>query len=122
MIVCDNVAGFSKRVRYSIAISRTIAVIVFVLGVTLMTLAAGMFGPKFDLFDYWVHFMTAVFTLPLSCAVSYLPARQVYESLRWKVVLDDETHCLTCDYNLTGLPEPRCPECGRPFEPKGEAK
>ena len=86
-----------------------------------MTFAAGMLGPNFDPFDYWVHFMTAVFTLPLSCAVSYLPARQVYKSLRWKVVLDDETHCLTCDYNLTGLPEPRCPECGQPFEPKGDA-
>jgi hypothetical protein len=24
--------------------------------------------------------------------------------------------CLTCGYALTGLPEPRCPECGRPFD------
>ncbi len=31
-------------------------------------------------------------------------------------------HCLNCDYNLTGLPEPRCPECGQPFEAKGDAK
>ena len=26
-------------------------------------------------------------------------------------------HCPQCDYNLYGLPEPRCPECGRPFTP-----
>lgn len=26
-------------------------------------------------------------------------------------------HCQKCGYNLTGLSEPRCPECGRPFDP-----
>jgi hypothetical protein len=25
------------------------------------------------------------------------------------------THCQNCGYNLWGLPEPRCPECGKPF-------
>ncbi len=25
--------------------------------------------------------------------------------------------CLTCGYILDGLPEPRCPECGRTFDP-----
>ena len=29
--------------------------------------------------------------------------------------------CLHCGYNLTGLPELRCPECGQPFEAKGDA-
>ena len=27
----------------------------------------------------------------------------------------DENHCQRCGYNLTGLREPRCPECGKPF-------
>jgi len=27
------------------------------------------------------------------------------------------THCRACGYNLTGLPEPRCPECGTEFDP-----
>ena len=26
-------------------------------------------------------------------------------------------HCLQCDYNVTGLENPRCPECGTPFTP-----
>lgn len=26
-------------------------------------------------------------------------------------------HCAKCGYCLTGLPEPRCPECGAPFQP-----
>ncbi len=28
----------------------------------------------------------------------------------------DALHCPTCGYNLSGLPENRCPECGRVFE------
>ena len=35
--------------------------------------------------------------------------------------LQDSGLCVNCRYNLTGLPEPRCPECGQPFEPKGDA-
>ncbi len=30
-------------------------------------------------------------------------------------------HCNKCGYNLTGLPEPRCPECGRKFGDSGAA-
>ncbi len=28
--------------------------------------------------------------------------------------------CLQCGYDLTGLTEPRCPECGTPFEPSDQ--
>ena len=29
-------------------------------------------------------------------------------------------HCRRCGYNLKGLTEARCPECGQPFEAKGD--
>jgi hypothetical protein len=29
----------------------------------------------------------------------------------------DHKRCLACGYILDGLPEPRCPECGRAFDP-----
>lgn len=29
------------------------------------------------------------------------------------------THCASCGYDLQGLPEPRCPECGQPFRRVG---
>jgi hypothetical protein len=28
-----------------------------------------------------------------------------------------DAHCLSCNYPLSHLPTPRCPECGRPFDP-----
>ena len=31
--------------------------------------------------------------------------------------LPDDALCLTCNYALRGLTSPRCPECGRPFDP-----
>ncbi len=29
----------------------------------------------------------------------------------------DSLCCPRCGYDLRGLPEPRCPECGEPFDP-----
>ena len=33
----------------------------------------------------------------------------------------DDRYCLGCDYGLKGLPENRCPECGREFDPENPA-
>ena len=33
----------------------------------------------------------------------------------------DDRYCLGCNYGLKGLPENRCPECGREFDPENPA-
>ena len=36
--------------------------------------------------------------------------------LRWASRRKDRSRCRKCGYPLRGLPEPRCPECGTPFD------
>ena len=36
--------------------------------------------------------------------------------IRWAVRRRDRSRCRKCGYPLRGLPEPRCPECGTPFD------
>jgi hypothetical protein len=33
------------------------------------------------------------------------------------VPADQDAFCIHCQYNLRGVAEPRCPECGKPFDP-----
>lgn len=40
-------------------------------------------------------------------------------AIRGRATVDDGRLCDKCGYNLTGLPEPRCPECGKPFTRRG---
>lgn len=42
-------------------------------------------------------------------------------SVETTVSMPDYARCLGCDYPLRGLSEPRCPECGRPFDPADPA-
>ena len=68
-----------------------------------------------------VALVAAIAAFPLLYCVPVLGCPWIYKNLRWRLVPDDGTRCLNCDYNLTGLTEPRCPECGQPFEAEGDA-
>ena len=59
-------------------------------------------------------FIDATVVLILS-APSIIAAVFLYA---WRNRFDGRNHCRECGYNLTGLPEPRCPECGKPFDAK----
>ena len=57
--------------------------------------------------------MILAFALLVVCP-SLLVARQTVDAVK---TLRDERRCKHCGYLLQGLPEPRCPECGTPFDP-----
>ncbi|MGD8452548.1 MAG: hypothetical protein PVJ57_12075 [Phycisphaerae bacterium] len=57
---------------------------------------------------FWSLFAVLLF-IPLLAFVSG-PVRR----WRWR----RQGRCLHCGYNLTGLAELRCPECGQPFKPR----
>ncbi len=57
------------------------------------------------------------YAVPFACSIWSSPVL----GLIWTVLWWDRSrrkppgHCLTCGYNLTGLTESRCPECGTGF-------
>lgn len=57
---------------------------------------------------YDVGVLGTVFSL-LLCGTVYVRKRC------WPLIIPGR--CRVCDYDLRGLPEPRCPECGTPFDP-----
>ncbi len=51
--------------------------------------------------------------------LAILPAVEVALGMRWlhrRRKRRKIGRCAECDYDLRGLPEPRCPECGTPFD------
>lgn len=53
-----------------------------------------------------------VLTVLLTPTVLAMAIRELRDGVRAKSGL-----CVECGYNLTGLRDPRCPECGTPFDP-----
>jgi hypothetical protein len=48
-------------------------------------------------------------------AILILSLHRIFAA-RVRIGFDPHTRCGACGYPLRGLSEPRCPECGRPFE------
>ena len=59
----------------------------------------------------WVIVFAACAILPTLLLTGAAFIRNRY----WPVY--EPGRCRVCDYDLRGLPEPRCPECGTPFDP-----
>ena len=59
-----------------------------------------------------------IFPLWIPIALLIVPMRRTCLSVR---AHHSPGCCRRCNYNLTGLPESRCPECGQPFESKGDS-
>ena len=60
--------------------------------------------------SFWVVFYTLIFAVITQWLVSVLSVEGSRNARLPHV-------CERCGYNLTGLNEPRCPECGTPFPP-----
>jgi hypothetical protein len=51
------------------------------------------------------------------CTIA-LRRRRIERSLRQQLVERGHPACIACGYELRGLTEPRCPECGAAFDPQ----
>lgn len=51
----------------------------------------------------------------------WLSRGRIRRELRQQLIDAGFAICGPCGYDLRGLTEPRCPECGQPFEPRGDA-
>lgn len=77
----------------------------------------------------WLRFMSArrswreylEFGAAAIFIVAWVPIALVLDRRARAGLRRQHNHCNVCDYDLRGLPEPRCPECGTPFEPKHSA-
>jgi len=78
----------------------------------------GVFGPShLGSLASWVYIVCITLLLPL-CVLGYVILGMMSFISIAKNDSEYATRCMKCGYNLYGLTEPRCPECGTPFDPK----
>ncbi len=90
-------------------------------------LAGGLYSYIVDIpGDFSPDFTWNVLTFAVGAAAYAMGFIIAY--LRWSgrplyaPATQDEANCARCGYPLRGLEVPRCPECGRPFDPRALSK
>ncbi len=113
----DSARSSVRRTRLPVAAALSAAVVVFLLlfsvAFWVVVVVCTPLGPTAETFVSIVAFIAAAW-------VAFSGSGGVYRHFRWRLVEEDGVNCARCDYSLTGLTGPRCPECGQPFEPKGD--
>ena len=83
-------------------------------GLSLWHIAVRYFGTYCSKLWCTVGSISVVMPLLLTAWVVH---RRAHRHVRNYLVIHGIPVCLHCGYSLRGLTEPRCPECGREFEP-----
>ena len=114
----DHEQEMIRRRRLPAVVAVAVSIVIFYSVLGLVNLIVGPAHRKYSGRDnlFIDILVTAAHVIP-----AFLTSRRLYPHLRWRLVIDDGPHCTRCGYSLRGLPERRCPECGQPFEAKGDA-
>lgn len=112
-------ATVDKRTWYFVRLTRITLLIVFFLAVALCYRWAPQLLPRDLLTTFFLRqgVAIAVFCLALLIA-SLLTRRRRAQELRKLLCEQGIPICIHCGYDLRGQTDPRCPECGRAFDPR----
>ena len=90
---------------------------ILLLAYTTYTVETGFWQTSIGL-SRWVAFAADKGLLLLGVlAFSYMMQRGKSRFVRQYLHDRGVPICTNCGYDIHGLPEPRCPECGQPFDP-----
>ena len=121
----DTLRRSIRHRRLPVAVALPLAAVVFLLGFIAAYLLIAFFlaflAPVvFEWLPAAFEDILVAAMYAASACFGFWGSRKTFRSLRWRLGFEDGITCARCRYNLTGLIEPRCPECGQPFEPRGD--